>query len=298
VRGDAAGARQLFDYVQMLSRRDLQSQLWVIEDTVARGEVVASLCHYDIVMRVWPRMSDVLFPILSSAIGEPQIRTALLPTLVARPRWADGFVDFVATYGADPRASARLLEELRRRGGTVSDRAHAAMIASLIDRAGADSAWAYYAGLHPRADRRRSRDPRFAAALENPSPLDWKPVNEDGMVASVEGVFAFSVPPSIGGPLLRQTQLLLPGAYVLAGHSSGMEQAADAAPYWVLTCEGGRELGRIQLSAAMQPNGEFMGRFSVPAGCPVQTLTLVAQPSSAFAGLTGQIDRVELSPGS
>lgn len=63
-----------------------------------------------------------------------------------------------------------------------------------------------------------------------------------------------------------------------------------------LHCVDGRELGRVTVPASNQANGKFAGRFIVPSGCPVQYLSLIAQPSQSVAGLQGQLDRLWLEP--
>jgi hypothetical protein len=63
-----------------------------------------------------------------------------------------------------------------------------------------------------------------------------------------------------------------------------------------LRCSDGRELGRVALPNSDEAEGNFAGRFSVPAGCPVQTLVLVAPGSEGVSGLSGQIDRAQMSP--
>lgn len=300
-RGDTAAARRLFAHAQRLSRRDLQSQLWAIEDAVGREDVPGALRHYDIALRTHPNVAEVLFPVLATASGDPAIRTALIRTLAGKPAWAESFISHVAGQGPDPRATAALFRGLARAGVAVPEAARAAAIDALIARGLAGEAWAYYASTRPGADRRRSRDPRFAAALEAPSQLDWVPVNDAGVSSSIQrggrgGIFDFAAPASAGGPLLRQLQLLPPGRYRLAGHASGIEQAERSRPYWTLTCRDGRELGRVVLSNSTDAGGDFGGAFSVPPGCAVQTLALVAQPTDAVAGLSGQIDRVQLTP--
>lgn len=301
IRGDTAGARRLFAHAQKLSRRDLRTQLWAIEDAVARGDVAGALRHYDITLRTSPYGPELLFPVLSTAIADPAIRTALIRTLAANPRWTASFVDYVAGNGPDPRTVFSLFTGLQRIGVPVSDQARAVLVDALLKGDFRDEAWRYYATIRPGADRRRSRDPRFVAVLDTPSPLDWAPLDDAGIAASIQrgdtgGIFDFSAPASVGGPMLRQMQLLPPGDYVLQGHSLGIDQPDGARPYWTLTCQDGRELGRVELPNSAQAGGNFAGRLRVPAGCPVQYLSLIARSSDAVAGVSGQIDRVQLAP--
>ena len=297
LRGDRAAARRYFTYAQKLSRRDLRTQLWMIEDAVQRGDIPAALHQYDITLRVFPNLGKMLYPVLASASGDPAIRTELVKTLAGKPLWGESFINFIAGSGPDPRATAALFLALRRAGVAVPEAAGAGAINALIAAGQADAAWSYYAGIRPGADRRRSRDPRFVGKLETPSQLDWMPVNDGGLTTSIQGgIFDFAVPASVGGPLLQQLQLLPPGSYRLTGHSIGIEQTQDARPYWLLSCQGGRELGRVEVPNSNVANGVFSGVFSVPADCPVQTLVLMARPSDAVSGLSGQFDRVELVP--
>lgn len=301
VRGDVAGARALFGYAQRLSRRDLQTQIWAIEDAVGRGNVKEALRHYDIALRTSRLAPDLLFPVLGSAIGDPAIASALADTLAAKPVWGESFINHVTANGPDARATARLLGALRRRRVPVSDVASAAAIDKLVAAEFFDDAWAYYSLVRPGVDRRASRDPFFTADLAAPSRFDWVPINDAGVTTSIQrggrgGVFDFAVPASVGGPLLQQLQLLPPGDYRLEGHSGLIDQPERSRPYWVLSCRDGRELGRLILPNSRQANGKFAGSFTVPLGCPAQTLALVARPSDAVGGGSGQIDQIRLVP--
>jgi hypothetical protein len=235
------------------------------------------------------------------SIDDPEIRKSLTRTLAKKPAWRDAFIVFAAVKGPDARATARLLIELRHAGIPVSGVASGEIINLLVFGGFLDDAWAYYSAVHPGADRRRSRDPRFADGGASTSPFDWSPINDSGISSSIQrgengGIFDFSVPASVGGPMLQQRQILPPGEYRLDGHASGIDQSEEAQPYWVLACSSDRELGRIALSNSSHARGRFMGSFRVPAGCPIQTLTLVAQPSDNVSGVSGQIDRVQLYP--
>lgn len=300
-RADTTHARRMFAYAQTLSRRDLQTQIWAIEDAVGRGDITAALKHYDIALRTSRNAADLLFPILGTAMVDPTIRRALTLTLAARPAWGAAFVEYVAGNGPEPRTTAQLYADLSRKGIQIPDGARTAVINGLIANGFINEAWAYHASYTPGADRRRARDPRFTAVSTAPSPFDWVVLEDAGLSASIQhgdtgGVFDFSATSGVGGPLLRQMQLLPAGDYILDGHSSQIEQPASSTPYWILTCRDGRELGRVVVPNSLTNGGNFMGRIRVPADCPIQTLTLMARPSDAVAGVSGQIDRVRLFP--
>lgn len=303
IRGDTAKARQWFTYSGKLSRRDLRTQLWMIERAADRGDVALALHHYDIALRTSRIASDVLFPILSSALVNLQVRAALVSTLAGKPIWSERFISYAAGEGDAPAAVADLFAAATPAGVVVPDRAKALILTRLVDSHDVDAAWRYFASIRPGADRRFSRDPRFSANVLDPLPFDWQPVSDGGISASIQrgdrgGLADFTAPAGIGGLLLRQMQVLPAGEYVLEGHSRAIEQQERARPYWTLTCINGREIGRGTIPNSATAGGKFMGRLTVPADCPSQYLSLMARPSDEVGGLYGQIDHMSLRPAS
>lgn len=296
IRGDTGAARQFFAFSQYLSRRELQTQLWAIEDAVGRGRIDEALVHYNIALRVSPRISDVLFPVLASASFDPSVASALVRTLSGRPLWSNSFVNYLAANSSEPQLTSKFLMDLSHSGGMVQQYAQATIINKLIVGGHSESAWAYYASLG-RGQRQHSRDAHFTRNLEVPSQFDWLANNDSGLVTSIQnGTFYFAAPPSVGGILLQQVQFLPAGEYGLRGQGGGVDQVDDARPYWVLRCQDGRELGQVKMPYSANTTRNFSGRFHVPAGCPLQTLGLIARPSDAAGGLTGQVNWVELAP--
>lgn len=295
-RGDPTFARRAFAYAERLSRRDPTTQLWAIEDAVARGDVRGAILHYDMALRVKPELGGLLFPVLASASSVPSVQPELVRTLSAKPLWAEAFVNYVAVdNSSDARTISSLFQRLSRLGMTLPEPATAGLVNRLIADGHLADAWTYYASLRGGAPRDRSRDENFSARLSAPTPFDWVTVDDSGIVGSIgAGAFDFSAPPSVGGPMLRQAQLLPPGKYRLTGRTSDIEQPAGAGPYWVLACANGRELGRIDVPSSAASKGRFSGGFDVPSGCPSQTLTLIARPTESVAGLSGRITHASL----
>lgn len=302
IRGDTKFARRPYIYAQTLSRRNLQAQLWAIDDAVTRGNLLPILKHFDIALRTSQVASALLFPTLTTAMVEPEIRTALAQTLAKGPAWANGFMSYVVSEGTDPEATASLFRTVSHLGGVVPDQDSASVINTLIGAGKFDQAWAYYISIYPDAARQSSRDPTFEKHAQTPTPFDWTPFNDGSISASIQrdgqkgGVLTFSAPPSIGGPVVRQIEMLPSGDYVLEGQSEGIAQTDDARPYWSLSCNGGSDLNRVDVPNSSVENGLFGGHFTVPKDCPMQVLTFNVRPSSNISGVTGQIDRLLLRP--
>lgn len=297
MRGDMTAARRMFGYAQRLSRRDLRTQLWSIEDAVTRGDLSAALKWYDITLRTNVATFDTLFPVLGSACDDPQVRSQLIRTLANKPQWGDYFLNYLASNGRNAEATAALFTGLHDAGVAVPEAAVAGAVNALLSNGHRDQAWTYYASIRQDVDRRRSRDPRFSRKLVTPSQLDWTATDDGGVTAVLlEGAVDISASPSAGGSMLQQAQLLPAGRYRLVVHSQGIDQPEDARPLWTLTCQDGRELGRVNMSNSAEASGYFFGLMTIPADCPQQTLALVARPSDAISGLSGRIDYAELKP--
>lgn len=300
-RGDQAKGERLLAYSQKLSRRDLRTQLMAIELAVAQGDISGALRHYDIALRTKKNAPELLFPVLTSALPDPAIRTELVKTLGGQPKWAAGFIHHAARSEVDPAASAAFFRALQARRVPVPDAAGVAVINRLLAAQLFDDAWAYYAAAHPGSDRRQSRDPAFTNTVEARTVLDWSAVNGTGVSTAIlpeaqNGLFDFTVSMGNGGPLLQQLQMLPAGDYVLEGHSIGIEQPARSRPYWIVRCQTGGEIGRVELPNSSQAGGRFQGAIRVPADCPVQMLALVARSTDDIGGVSGQIDRIAIRP--
>lgn len=302
IRGDTAAARHLFAYAEALSRRNIQTQIWEIGDSVARNDIGGALLHYDIALRTSSDAPTLLFPVLASAILDPIIRNALVERLAYRPAWSDAFVNYIAANDADPTATVALLRSLSRKGIKTSAGDSAILIKKLVNRNKVALAWQYYSGLRPSAIRMRSRDPYFRASEQVPTLFDWVPINTGAISAAIQpsgserGSVTFDAPPSVGGPAIQQVEFLPPGDYVFDGQSEGIDQPSDSSPYWTLRCRGGGELGRINVPNSADTRGQFGGKFTVPSSCSAQILQLILRPSSRVAGITGQIDKAVLAP--
>jgi hypothetical protein len=308
MRQDTEAARRLFTYSQQLSRRELRPRIWAIEEAVSRGDIAGALEQYDIALRTSRTAPDLLFPVLASAVAEPRVRAVLIEKLNEESAWGPFFIHHLAATAPDPQASVRFFLEAEQANFRIPNSERATLVNALTSKGLTSEAWSFYASFRPGSDQRRSRDPVFSLETETRATFDWTVLEGAGLSATIRpsedgGLVDFSAAPSNGGPVLQQMQMLRPGAYRLKGLSSGVEQPERSLPYWSLTCQDGRELGRISLRNSPPASGSggergvaFNGRFNVPTNCLMQTLALVIRPSDQITGVTGQIHRVQLTP--
>lgn len=300
-RGDLVAARRAFAYSTFLSRRDLTAQLWSIEDAVTRADVVAAIEHYDVALRINLHAAAALFPVLNAAAEEPGVQRELIKTLRSKPAWAEGFIDYLANNSSDPAHGSEFIMTLRSGGAPVSNNADAAIIRRLIAQGNPEIIWRYYSSIRPQEKRTMSRDPTFRARYNVPSPLDWIVGDAVGLSASLgsrgnEGAVEFSISSGFSGAIVSQYELFPEGSYRIIGRSPSISGDPSNAPYWALTCQNGREIGRAAIRQSGASKMGFTGVFLVPNGCPVQILTLMAPRTDVGVTVTGQVNYVLVRP--
>ena len=293
-RADQVAA--VFTVAERLSRRNLVTELWMIETAVARGDVNQALRHYDIALRTVRSAPSILFPVLVDAAGDPALLPAIAHTLGQRPPWGGLYLQQLAQSGADRARAATLFTMLKRQGVPTGVAADAALYARLIEVRLFDDAWTVYAADHRDASRNTVRNPAFSDQPAVPTPFDWLPSDNEFLSARIDqavdgkGELAFSSVSGEGGEVARQMLVLGAGVYRI--EVDAVIEGADAAPpYLQLLCQPSNgELLRMPLTL----HGTTGGRFTVPVGCPAQILSLAVQPASSMAEVNGTIRGVRV----
>lgn len=293
LRGDTGAARRIFKYADRLSRRDLRTRLWGIEDAVRRNDIPEALRNYDIALRTSRFAPALLYPVLNTAIADEDVADAMVAVLSRRPPWGDNFLN-QAALGKNPAAAAALLRKAHRARVAVPASADTIAIDGLAHQQRYDLAWAHYAEVTG-AHRERSRDPRFTANQTLTSVFDWKPVLDDTRVTATlrPGGFEYAVSPMGGGVILQQLQMFPSGNYTLSGRATGIDPASGARGYWTVSCADGLEITRVALPAWVGER-RFMGQFDIPATCPVQYLRLTVDNSGQSTDVSGQIFELQV----
>lgn len=285
-------ALRSFTYAEWLSRRNLAVELWWIEYGVARGDVAFALRHYDIALRAIKQAPDILFPILSAAVSQADVRQELVTAFRREPAWKDRFLEWLIGNGVNNRGAAALFREMGKAGRRPDPSLAGRLERGLAEAGDFDTAWEVYRQTHPRAVRHATRDDDFGSAGMSTSPFDWDVVDEQGAAAisSLGGDHAltFATVPTSGGVLARQLQLLPAGRYRLTSDVSMEGEGSAPRPYWTLRCFDGRELGRVTLRGGN-------GILAVPADCPAQWLTFAVDAGDAIEGARGVVRSVSLA---
>lgn len=297
LRGEPERAREIFAYSLQMSRRQLQARLWSIDSGATRGDLDGVLRDYDLALRTSTQAQEMLYPILTTALGNALIRQRLVAQFQQGAPWSASFLHYAARTRSNPRDVVPFLAELAAARVPVIVEDRLALVDALAETRNHEEAWALYRAVNPSARADQSRDPQFNKGSAPSAIFDWQ-LGEGASFqqGETQPLLDFSAPASAQGTLLRQAQKLPPGQYVLSGRSARVDQPSGTLPFWLVACADGRELVRVDLMNAPDGDAPFLARFEVPGNCPTQMVSLVARVSDRAGGVSGQILRAEVVP--
>jgi len=305
--GDVPRATRLITLAERLSRRDLLTQLWLIEHYSASGDVSRTLEHYETALTTSASALQLLYPVLIGASSDPQLTpsiTAFLARNRSREWWKRMVYAFIGD-STDPKALAAVVNgSLKPRSADEAELARAA-IARLVAFKAYDEALSVYRSFTGNAaDAARGvANGDFESDPAWP-PFDWALSDEADYRAyrgpAPEGrggnVLWLQVGNGNNGDLATQMLNLPAGAYVLGATSGGGDTNINRLDLRVL-CLG--ENDRLLASMAMPANGagkRLAGRFVVPAGCRWQRLLVTAHGEGMEDSAATWIDQVSIRP--
>lgn len=288
----------VFKAAGRLSRRNLVVQVWMIENAVAKGDVTEALRHYDIALRTSRAAPSILFPVLVDATSNDELLPAIAKTLAKRPLWSGLYLQQLAQSGKDLHRITTLFAMLKRHSITTGAAADSALYTRLMEAQLFDDAWKVYASDHRDAEHTAVRSDTFGKDPVTKTPFDWQLSDNEFVNArieqttSVNGQLIFTTAAGEGGDIATQTLSLTPGSYTLQVRVGRIEAADAQPPYIRLVClPSGIELMRKLL--VLQGMTEVS--FLVSAGCPAQTLSIVAPPASGLGTVNGTIRSVRIA---
>lgn len=304
---DAAGARRYFQISSRLSRRDLPTQLWLIEEAVERDQIAEALKHYDAALRITASSHDMLLPVLVSATNDSRIVDELIPVLRRNPWWRRAFIGRLADNPPDTSQAVRLIRALAPGGKLPEADLARFMITKMVEKHAISDAWQVYAILKgdPGARATPLRDGQFGIA-DSIVPFEWQletnadlgaeqqGYEEGGVQAHVLHVYARS---GSTGFVARQLVMLPPGSYSVTGMLMAVADANAARPYWTVVCDGdGVSLGEGDIAVAGETRGgRWQGSFMVPAAkCSAQWLLFGIRSDTEGREVEADLDAVAL----
>lgn len=282
----------------------MATQLWMIEERVARNDIPGALHHYDIALRTSESSANLLFPILVAATASDGIVDPLADLLATRPDWRPFFLLKLSENPPSATNTVQLIRRLAAERDFPESDTIARVAPLFAERGEFEAAWQIYQVLNRSRGVSLLRNGDFARPNRLP-PFDWALTDEPEVSAQSRVVPAVSDRPVLelradsghGGRLARQLLRLEPGRYMLRWQTGTIQGFRAAKLAWSLSCAGG---GGPLLSYEFQPSAprglESGAAFQVPgAGCPAQWLELSAQTSFEPETGSGWISAVTLT---
>lgn len=291
LEGTGKQAGTLLNLAERFSRRDLLTNLWLIEDASRRNDIPAALRHYDIALRTSPASHQLLFPILVEALSEPEIAKALLPMLAARPPWLVPFLEHGASAGTADPALVELVQRLDGGEPGLPESFKRFLIRKLAERNRVDAAL----GLYRRWAGGSAVSGGSLDKVGEWQPFDWILVEGAGFGATPELGGGLSFYGGEGGGKVAERLLhLAPGSGQLVSRTTFNERPADATVQWLLACSGGQQLAAGPIGNAPLD----VLRFEIPdrPDCRYQVLVLElpAGAASSDSGVSGRVTNIEI----
>ncbi|NCQ35277.1 hypothetical protein GW813_09455 [bacterium] len=208
-----------------LSRRDLSTQLFLIEDSVRRNDVAEALRHYDSAMRASEGVRPTLFAILAKAMREPAIRKRFMPYMTASNPWLEAFFRYATANPSDSTAVAQLaIEADGLPDGALYDRKVSELLSLLVQQQEYDTARRLYLKAGD-GDPELLTDAAFTDANTDQllMPITWQPSVYGDIdplfVVARDGTLEFEARIASGftGYVLQKLFMLPPGSYTLSG---------------------------------------------------------------------------------
>ncbi|WP_144034277.1 hypothetical protein [Sphingomonas sp. IBVSS2] len=294
LRNDAGRSAALLRLAERLSRRDLGTQLLLIEEQVAADDVPGTLAHYDKVLRASPQSRAWLFSTLGEAASDPAMAAEIARMLRRDPPWLGEFIDWTifeaakvdnlgGVFAVVPPTAPRTWTDDRKR--------------ALIGK---------FAGSQPGAAFRLYRlyagdmgdlvrDGAFEHASLYP-PISWETGGGSDVEASLgQSGAEFGASNGGLGKVLSQMLALAPAKYVLTVRMRHDVADPAAAPQWSLACVGtGAPIAKLAAGPASDKLAESRLSFEVPAGCGFQWLRLELHSVESVSGQHGTVERVRI----
>lgn len=261
---------------EKMSRRDVATQLMLIETAVQANNVDEALSHYDTALRVHPDMGSILYPVLASAGAEQPLDPSFVRLFRSDPPWANEFIRWAVGYAPDLAGITPLIRALPSKSHALSTDNLQAIVAKLAESR----------EFVPAFDLYRSHSFDAANRLWGSStatsypPLDWRVASNGDLSVDASGEKGDSITFEASGSqpqtVMDRVVSLPPGHYLLAARGTSSVADPSTAPYWYVVCADASEaeLAKLAMPTLRSENAEYRKAFRVSQECPFQWLRL------------------------
>jgi tetratricopeptide (TPR) repeat protein len=311
--GDAARAANLMRLSGVRTRRDANTQAWLLNYEIGEGNFDQALIHIDAVLRSNPRVLDLALPVFAAFALDKQTFDALARLFASNPPWRAQVLTRLSPQLSDVSRLTQLYTALEQSKNPPSSSELKPYLDRLIkddQYAEARRAWRETLPTEKRVQESLLYNGDFASPVDG-LPFNWvlypaQGVNIQVVPSAKNGasralLFQFSGARA-GDFTASQFMLLSPGAYRFTGHVRAQEFRTQRGLAWEISCADSPNnvLGRSVLVANSTPRVEFSADFVVPeGGCRGQWLKLaVPARTPSERQIEGRVwyDELQIAP--
>jgi hypothetical protein len=262
-----------------------------------------AMSEIDFVLRRSEEARPALLPELAKLASDPRGRAALADILAKDPVWKADFFAAAGKRKLATRDARDLYDRIRALKPDADLMPERQLIletqAATGDYSGARQTWLAALPQGVRGANRFMFDGAFTG-LRAPRPFGWtfKDVEAGRAEPAKDGQRTYLDVAYFGGQnlsLAEQMLALPPGRHSLRLIARSPNGITSGRLLWRLTClPGGNQIGLLDMGRANADSRRFAADFTVPQGCPGQSLSLIAEPGDVASPVSLEIERMEI----
>lgn len=290
MRGNSTLAVHQYKLAERVSRRDLRTQLALVEYAVKEGDVPLTLRHYDIALRTKAGVDTLLYPILRTALEGAPIQREFVKLAATSPPWIGDFLGKTIRAGGHAATVAAISD---RMGGLTSIDRSRQLDTLLLQGLAADRRFDLLRQRYlamPHADRSALTSSQFSTANMRSwlGPIAWQILPQGPLLATFTrgeagGLLDLTLALDPGNRALVARKLLFlpPGPHRFQASIRPVAWLPESSARWELHCAltGDEPLiwGSDPLNA---DHPAVRTAVSVPGNCAAQYLDLIVTASA------------------
>ena len=268
----------------LLSRRNLGTQLWLIEEAIKKNDTKEALRQYHLALTTSPNAKDILFPVLTKAIANQEIAKELVPYVKSNEEW---IVPFIQLASQDKDAIIPIADIVIEAGGIKaglkSDQVRGALMERLSQQGDLLRAAKIFQTIDNAPVNILSSPALTTASFDQAYVgVGWALMVDPSLGGEVSGagdtkIMTVYASGGKSGRVARKPLLLKPGQYVLRVGYSDLVSNPNSIIRWQISCAG--EGKATSIASGASPTGANVSKatlaFTISPSCNGQFLDLL-----------------------
>lgn len=213
--GNRFRARQLILAGDALSHRDRQANLWLIDDSVQRGNLEQGLYYFDQLLRTLGDDRGSMIALFTQLLADERAVEPMEKILKRQPNWSEQFWLFIPGNTAVLENAAKLRVRLDDSMSAEDRKSDSILIAALADAGHYSAGFAVAKTVFPSLSPSGVNNANFSSSADV-APYNWQATGTNAFAVNVSertNTLEISSSPGSSGDIIRQLVRLDPGGY-------------------------------------------------------------------------------------